>query len=78
MLKRKKLETVLRRITDKDFDAVWKHTYGYIPKGERVDLVKDFVLEQYDQELDGCIALAESLLASSPKPNRKSRWLCPR
>ena len=62
MLKREKLEAVLRKITDKEFDAVWKDTYGCIPRGERADLVRDFVAEQYDRELDGCIKRAESFL----------------
>ena len=77
MQKRDKLEAMLRKITDKDFDAVWKKTYGYIPEGERSDLVRDFVAEQYDKELDSDIKRAESLLhpASKLKPNR---WLSPR
>jgi hypothetical protein len=77
MQKRDKLEAMLRKITDKQFDAVWKDTYGYAPKGERSDLVRHFVAEQYDAELDGDITRAESLLQPVPrlKPNR---WLVPR
>ena len=78
MLKRDKLKSVLRQITDKDFDAVWKDTYGYVPKGERSDLVKEFVAEQYDGELDGCIQRAESFLKPVQKSKVKNRWLCPR
>ena len=33
MLKRDKLEAMLRRITDKEFNAVWNETYGYVPRG---------------------------------------------
>ena len=76
MLKRDKLEAMLRKITDKEFAAVWKGTYGYIPSGKRSDLVKDFVAEQYDGELDGCIALAESFLTSTPK-TKSNKWLVP-
>ena len=78
MLKRDKLEAMLRRITDKEFNAVWKETYGYVLRGERSDLVRDFVAEQYDSELDGCIKRAESFLKPAPKPKSKNRWLCPR
>ena len=67
MLKRDQLETMLRKITDKQFNAIWRETYGYIPFGDRADLVADFVAEQYDGELDGCIKRAESLLKSAPK-----------
>jgi hypothetical protein len=72
MLKRDKLEAMLRKITDKQFDAVWKGTYGYLPIGRRSDLARDFVAEQYDGELDGCIALVESLLRPThdAKPNK--------
>ena len=77
MLKRDKLETVLRKITDNEFDAVWKDNYGYVPRGKRSDLVRDFVAEQYDRELDGCIALAESFLTPTPKP-KPNKWLVPR
>ena len=77
MLKRDKLKSVLRRITDKEFDAIWKDTYGYFPRGERSDLVRDFVAEQYDSELDGCIKRAESFLNPLPKP-KLNRWLVPR
>ena len=78
MLKRDKLEAVLWKITDKEFNAVWKDTYGYVPEGERSDLVRDFVAEQYDGELDGCIALAESFLTPVPKSKPKNTWLVPR
>ena len=78
MLKRDKLEAMLRRITDKEFNAVWNETYGYVPRGERSDLVREFVAEQYDRELDGCIKRAESFLKPAQKPKPKNRWLCPR
>ena len=55
MLKRNRLEAVLLRITDNEFNAVWKDAYGDVPDGKRSDLVRDFVAEQYDEELDGCI-----------------------
>jgi hypothetical protein len=74
MLKRDRLKAILRRITDEQFDALWRHTYGYLPAGKRADLVADFVAEQYDGELDGCIKRAESLLkptAVKPKSNRR-------
>jgi hypothetical protein len=77
MQKRDKLESMLRRMTDKEFDAVWKDTYGYIPAGERSDLVREFVAEQYDKELDGCITRAQSLLKPTAK-RQPNRWLCPR
>jgi hypothetical protein len=78
MQKRDKLEAMLREMTDEDFDAVWKSTYGYVPEGERSDLARDFVAEQYDEELDGDIKLAESLL-QHPAPRLKpSKWLSPR
>ena len=73
MLKRDKLKTMLRKITDKEFDAVWKNTYGYVPRGERSDLVRDFVAEQYDGELDGCIERAKSFLKPAPKPKAKNK-----
>ena len=77
MQKRDKLEAMLRKITDQQFNAVWKETYGHVPIGDRADLAADFVAEQYDEELDGCIKRAESLLhpARRLKPNR---WLVPR
>ena len=59
MQKRDKLEAMLRKIDEQQFTAVWKDTYGYVPEGERSDLVRDFVAEQYDGELDGCIKRAE-------------------
>ena len=78
MLKRNKLEKVLLKITANEFNAVWKDTYGYVPIGKRSDLVKDFVAEQYDEELDDCIKRAESFLNPVPKTKQlKNRWLCP-
>ena len=77
MQKRDKLEAILRKITDKEFNVVWKDTYGYAPEGERSDLVRDFVAEQYDGELDDDIKRAESFLHPAPRPN-PNRWLCPR
>jgi hypothetical protein len=77
MLKRDKLKRMLKKISDNEFDAVWKGAYGYIPSGERSELVTEFVAEQYDGELDGCIALAQSFLKSTPKP-KPNRWLAPR
>jgi hypothetical protein len=78
MLKRDKLKSVLRKITAEEFDAIWKDTYGDFPRGERADLVKGFVAEQYDSELDGCIKRAESFLNPVPKSKLKNRWLSPR
>ena len=78
MLKRDRLEAMLRKITDDQFNAIWKETYGYIPLADRADLVADFVAEQYDGELDGCIKRAESFLKPAPKSKPKNRWLCPR
>ena len=78
MLKRDKLEAMLRKITDDEFAAIWKDTYGCLPKGSRSELARDFVAEQYDRELDGCIALAESLLRHTPRPKPKNKWLPPR
>jgi hypothetical protein len=77
MHKRDRLEAMLRKITDQQFNAVWKDTYGYVPIGDRADLAADFVAEQYDEELDGDIERAESFLHPVPrlKPNR---WLAPR
>ena len=77
MQKRDKLEELMRKITDKEFDAIWKDTYGCIPEGDRVDLVRDFVAEQYDEELDDDIKRVESLLHPAPKP-KVNRWLVPR
>ena len=68
MLKRDKLEAMLQKITDDEFGSIWKDTYGVLPEGSRLELAKDFVAEQYDGELDGCIAFAESLLAHAPSP----------
>jgi hypothetical protein len=68
MFKRNKLELLLQQITDREFNAIWRTTYGYVPNGERSELVKGFVAEQYDSELDGCIALTESLLNRAQRP----------
>jgi hypothetical protein len=80
MQKRDKLEVMLREIADDEFSVIWQETYGYLPNGSRSELARDFVDEQYDGELDGCIALAESLLTHTPKPKPKpkSNWLPPR
>jgi len=82
MLKRDKLETMLRKITANEFAVIWKDTYGSLPEGSRSELAKDFVAEQYDGELDGCIALANSLLMHAPRLKPKSkptnRFLPPR
>ena len=80
MLKRDKLEAMLGKITDDEFGAIWKDTYGSLPEGSRAELARDFVAEQYDEELDGCIAIAESLLThpQTPKPKPKNKWLPPR
>jgi len=78
MLKRDKLESMLRRITDDEFAAIWKRTYGCLPEGSRANLARDFVAEQYDGELDGCIAIAESLLTHAPKSTSKPKKLTPR
>ena len=77
MLKRDQLKAMLRKITDKQFNAIWKETYGYVPFGNRADLVSDFVAEQYDGELDDDIKRAESLLKAAPKP-KVNKWLAPR
>jgi hypothetical protein len=77
MLKRDKLEAMLRKITDQQFKAIWKETYGYVPFGDRADLVADFVAEQYDGELDDCIRRAESLLKPVAR-SKVNRWLAPR
>ena len=77
MLKRDRLKSMLRKITDKQFNAIWKETYGYTPFGVRADLVADFVVEQYDEELDDCIKRAESLLNLAPRP-KPNKWLVPR
>ena len=80
MPKRDKLEAMLGKITDDEFSAIWKDTYGILPEGSRSELAKDFVAEQYDGELDGCIALADSFLTHAPKPKPKptNKWLPPR
>ena len=77
MLKRDKLEALLQKITDKQFEAVWKETYGYVPSGDRADLARDFVAEQYDTELDRCIKSTEAFLGPTPKPT-PNKWLAPR
>ena len=78
MQKRDKLKAMLRKITDNEFNAVWKDAYGYVPEGERSDLVSDFVAEQYDDELDGSIKRADSFLNPAKKSKPKNKWLCPR
>ena len=78
MLKRDKLESMLGKITDDEFGAIWKDTYGCLPEGNRSELARDFVVEQYDSELDGCIAVVESFLTHASKPKAKSKWLPPR
>ena len=78
MFKRDKLEAMLSEITDDQFGALWKDTYGILPEGSRAELAKEFVAEQYDGELDGCIALADSFLRHVPKPKPKNKWLPPR
>ena len=30
MLKRDRLKAMLRKTTDKQFDAIWRETYGYV------------------------------------------------
>ena len=80
MLKRRKLESMLSELSDDEFAALWKGTYGNLPSGRRIELASDYVAEQYDSELDGCIAAAESILTHTPKPppKPKSKWLPPR
>ena len=78
MLKRDKLESMLGKITDGEFGAIWKDTYGTFPEGSRSELAKDFVAEQYDSELDGCIALAGSFLTHAPRLKPINKWLPPR
>jgi hypothetical protein len=78
MLKRDRLKSLLRKISDKEFDAVWKDAYGYLPVGERGALVVEFVAEQYDGELDGSIKRADSLLNPTRKHKTENKWLCPR
>ena len=73
MLKRDQLKAMLRKITDDEFNVVWKDTYGYAPEGERSDLARDFVAEQYDGELDGDIKRAESFLTHAPNPKPKNK-----
>ena len=73
MQKRDRLKSMLRKITEKQFNAIWRETYGYVPFGDRADLAADFVAEQYDGELDGDIKRVESFLngVSKPKVNRR-------
>ncbi len=78
MRKRDKLEAMLRKITDDEFGAIWKDTYGCLPEGSRSELARDFVAEQYDGELDDCITVAKSFLTHAPKPKPKNKWLPPR
>jgi hypothetical protein len=78
MQKREKLAALLQKITDKEFNAVWKQTYGYFPAGERSDLVNDFVAEQYDEELDGDIQRAESFLKPVSESKSTTKRLHPR
>ena len=81
MLKRDKLEAMLGKITDDEFGAIWKDAYGILPEGDRSELARDFVDEQYDGELDGDIEIVESLLTHAPKPPKKkpvNKWLPPR
>ncbi len=78
MLKRDKLESLLSKITDDQFGAIWKDAYGILPEGSRGELAKEFVDGQYDGELDGCIELADHLLGLAPKPKPKNKWLPPR
>jgi hypothetical protein len=40
----------LRKITNDEFVAIWKDTYGVLPVGSRFGLARDFVAEQYDAE----------------------------
>jgi hypothetical protein len=75
MQKREQLEVMLGKINDDEFGAVWYETYGCFPKGVRSELARDFVAEQYDGELDGSIALAESFLTHTPRPKPKSKRL---
>jgi hypothetical protein len=68
---------MLTRITDDEFRAIWKDTYGCLPEGDRSELARDFVAEQYDGELDNYIVLAGSLLTPTRKP-KPNKWLDPR
>ena len=80
MQKRDELEALLSKVSDDEFGAIWKNTYGVFPEGSRSELAKEFVAEQYDGELDGCIALAASLLTHEPcaKAKPANKWLPPR
>jgi hypothetical protein len=76
--KRDRLEALLEKITDDEFNSIWHDAYGCFPNGGRTELAKDFVAEQYDEELDGSIALAESFLTHAPRPRPKCRGNHPR
>ena len=76
MLKRNQLEAMLGEISAKQFNAIWTDTYGYVPFGQRADLVADFVADQSDEELDGCIKRIQSLLTLGPM-TKVNRWLVP-
>ena len=79
MPKRDKLESMLREISDDEFAAIWRKTYGCLPEGDRSELARDFVAEQYDKELDGDIEIVESLQTHAPKVKPKpNKWLPPR
>jgi hypothetical protein len=71
MLKQDRLKTMLRTITDEQFKVIWKDTYGYVPFGDREDLLADFVTDQCDEELDDCIERAQSFLTPAQKSNPK-------
>ena len=77
MLKRDRLKAMLWTITNNQFNAIWKETYGYVPFGDRADLMADFVAEQDDEELDGCIKRAESFL-NGVSVSKVNEWLVPR
>ena len=38
MVKREKLVSILKKITDDEFAALWKNTYGCLPQGSRSEL----------------------------------------
>jgi hypothetical protein len=70
-LKRKRLESILKKLSEEQFAALWKRTYGDFPDGRLAELVTDYVTEQYDNELDGCIEMANALLTPAPKPHAR-------
>jgi hypothetical protein len=79
MLNRDRLESLLNKLSDDDFATVYKNTYGSLPFGCRVEVVRDFVAEQYDSELEGCISIAESFLTRAPsRPKTSSSKRSPR